>query len=76
MSESISDLLYKLGYEGYYTDSILKFRLTFPHNYPDRPPAVHFVTDVFHPLISQQDGTFNLSPKFDPWRSVTPLCSG
>ncbi|KAH9077125.1 UBC-like protein [Lactarius deliciosus] len=52
----------------YYTDSILKFRLTFPHNYPDRPPTVHFVTDVFHPLISQQDGTFNLTPKFNPWR--------
>ncbi|KAH9179640.1 UBC-like protein [Lactarius sanguifluus] len=55
-------------HQGYYTDSILKFRLTFPHNYPDRPPTVHFVTDVFHPLISQQDGTFNLAPKFNPWR--------
>ncbi|KAH9049735.1 UBC-like protein [Lactarius hengduanensis] len=55
-------------HQGYYTDSILKFRLTFPHNYPDRPPTVHFVTDVFHPLISQQDGTFNLAPNFNPWR--------
>jgi len=55
-------------HQGYYTDSILKFRLTFPHNYPDRPPTVHFVTDVFHPLISQLDGTFNLAPKFNPWR--------
>lgn len=55
-------------HQGYYTDSILKFRLTFPDNYPDRPPTVHFVTDVFHPLISQQDGTLNLAPKFNPWR--------
>lgn len=56
--------------QGYYTDSILKFRLIFPHNYPEQPPTVHFVTDVFHPLISHQDGTFNLAPKFNPWRSV------
>jgi hypothetical protein len=54
--------------QGYYTDSILKFRLTFPHNYPEQPPTVHFVTDVFHPLISHQDGTFNLALKFHPWR--------
>ncbi|KAH9977731.1 hypothetical protein BGW80DRAFT_1283920 [Lactifluus volemus] len=40
--------------QGYYTDSILKF--------------LHFVTDVFHPLISHQDGTFNLALKFHPWR--------
>lgn len=51
-------------------DSILKFRLTFPTDYPERPPVVQFMTDVFHPLISQQDGTFNLAPKFRPWRYV------
>ncbi|KAI0723153.1 UBC-like protein [Earliella scabrosa] len=55
-------------HQGYYTDSILKFRLTFPSNYPERPPVVQFLTDVFHPLISQQDGTFNLAPRFRPWR--------
>jgi len=55
-------------HQGYYTDSILRFRLTFPHNYPEQPPIVHFITDVFHPLISHRDGTFNLTPKFNPWR--------
>ncbi|CAL1700996.1 unnamed protein product [Somion occarium] len=55
-------------HQGYYADSILKFRLIFPPNYPERPPAVQFVTDVFHPLISQQDGSFNLAPRFRPWR--------
>lgn len=53
---------------GYYADSILKFRITFPPNYPERPPVVQFLTDVFHPLISQQDGTFNLASRFRPWR--------
>ncbi|KAI0068678.1 UBC-like protein [Artomyces pyxidatus] len=55
-------------HQGYYADSILKFRLTFPADYPERAPVVQFMTDVFHPLISQQDGTFNLAPKFKPWR--------
>ncbi|KDR83764.1 hypothetical protein GALMADRAFT_236124 [Galerina marginata CBS 339.88] len=54
-------------HQGYYADSILKFRLTFPDNYPESPPAVDFVTDVFHPLVSQT-GSFNLNPRFRPWR--------
>ncbi|KAI0315978.1 ubiquitin-conjugating enzyme/RWD-like protein [Amylostereum chailletii] len=55
-------------HQGYYADAILKLRLTFPPEYPDRPPVVHFITDVFHPLVSQQDGLFNLAPRFRPWR--------
>ena len=52
---------------GYYADSILKFRLTFPGNYPETFPAVTFLTDVLHPLISST-GEFNLSSRFKPWR--------
>ncbi|KAI0053617.1 UBC-like protein [Auriscalpium vulgare] len=55
-------------HQGYYADSILKFRLTFPSDYPERAPVVQFMTDIFHPLISQQDGTFNIAPRFRPWR--------
>ena len=55
---------------GYYTDSILKFRLVFPPSYPENPPTVQFLTDVFHPLVSQQDGTFNLRTRFNPWKCV------
>ncbi|KAJ7904476.1 UBC-like protein [Mycena olivaceomarginata] len=55
-------------HQGYYADAILKFRLTFPTNYPESPPVVQFVTDVvFHPLISHS-GIFNLAPRFRPWR--------
>ena len=52
---------------GYYADAVLRFRLNFPLDYPESQPVVQFVTDVFHPLI-RQDGTFNLSPRFRPWR--------
>ncbi|CCL99410.1 uncharacterized protein FIBRA_01428 [Fibroporia radiculosa] len=72
ITPSVTDLLVWdavfFVHQGYYTDSILKFRLTFPPNYPERPPVIQFLTDVFHPLISQQDGMFNLAPRFRPWR--------
>jgi len=69
---SIEDLLVWDGvffvHRGYYTDSILKFRITFPATYPERPPVVQFLSDIFHPLISPRNGVFNLSPRFRPWR--------
>lgn len=52
------------AHQGYYNNAVLKLRLTFPANYPQQPPAVHFVTDVFHPLVSQRDGSFSLAPRF------------
>ncbi|RDB22707.1 Protein crossbronx-like [Hypsizygus marmoreus] len=61
--------------KGYYADAILKFRLTFPSNYPERPPMVQFVTDVFHPLVSSQNGTFNMAPRFRPWRYALTITS-
>lgn len=56
-------------HQGYYADAILKFRLTFPNNYPESPPTVQFVAEdvVFHPLVSHS-GIFNLAPRFRPWR--------
>ncbi|PVG02692.1 UBC-like protein [Serendipita vermifera] len=55
-------------HKGYYSGAILKFRLSFPSNYPEKAPQVHFVTDVFHPLVSQRDGLFSLTPRIPTWR--------
>ncbi|KAH7105456.1 ubiquitin-conjugating enzyme/RWD-like protein, partial [Auriculariales sp. MPI-PUGE-AT-0066] len=54
-------------HQGYYNNAVLKLRLMFPATYPAAPPAVHFATDVFHPLVSQRDGLFSLSPRFSDW---------
>ncbi|KAI3612141.1 ubiquitin-conjugating enzyme domain-containing protein [Moniliophthora roreri] len=56
-------------HQGYYSDAVLKFRLSFPSNYPEKPPAVTFITDVFHPLISS-DGAFNITPQIRTWRPL------
>ncbi|KAF8529119.1 ubiquitin-conjugating enzyme/RWD-like protein [Hysterangium stoloniferum] len=58
-------------HQGYYADSILKFRLSFPRTFPEHAPNLHFVTDVFHPLVSLKDGQFNLSSHFGTWNSKT-----
>ncbi|KAG8773304.1 hypothetical protein FRC15_002098 [Serendipita sp. 397] len=55
-------------HKGYYGGAVLKFRLSFPSDYPQRPPQVHFVTDVFHPLVSQRDGLFSITPRLGKWK--------
>ncbi|KAF8559129.1 UBC-like protein [Imleria badia] len=55
-------------HKGNYAGSVFKFVMTFPDDYPDRPPTVRFVTDVFHPLVATQTGMLNLTARFRPWR--------
>ncbi|KAL8731279.1 MAG: hypothetical protein Q9166_003503 [cf. Caloplaca sp. 2 TL-2023] len=35
-----------------YASAVLRFDVTFPLGYPDLPPLVTFVTDIFHPLVT------------------------
>ncbi|KAG1806831.1 UBC-like protein [Suillus plorans] len=55
-------------HKGYYQDSVLKFTVTFPNDYPERPPTVRFLTDIFHPLVDPRTGGYSLAPRFRPWR--------
>ncbi|KAF9451704.1 UBC-like protein [Macrolepiota fuliginosa MF-IS2] len=54
-------------HQGYYAGAVLRFRLTFPNDYPDKMPTIQFVTDIFHPLIDPK-GYFNLGAHFRPWK--------
>ncbi|KAI6047203.1 UBC-like protein [Pisolithus marmoratus] len=55
-------------HKGYYAGSVLKFTVTFPNKYPDMPPTVRFLTDVFHPLVETRAGLLNMMARFRPWR--------
>jgi ubiquitin-protein ligase len=52
---------------GEYQGAIFKFRLEIPKDYPCSPPAVFFLSHVFHPLVCPETGQLNLSPRFQTW---------
>ncbi|KAI4149159.1 MAG: hypothetical protein L6R39_002596 [Caloplaca ligustica] len=35
-----------------YASAILRFAVSFPFGYPESPPLITFVTDIFHPLVT------------------------
>ncbi|KAI8331040.1 ubiquitin-conjugating enzyme/RWD-like protein [Chlamydoabsidia padenii] len=54
-------------HKGYYRSGVFKFRMFIPDTYPNHPPAVTFLTDMFHPLVDSQ-GNVSLSQHFPTWR--------
>ncbi|CAO3589915.1 unnamed protein product [Absidia cylindrospora] len=67
-SDSLS-VLYGVVFvhKGYYRSGVFKFRMYIPESYPDHPPSVTFLTDMFHPLVDSQ-GSVSLSQQFPTWR--------
>jgi hypothetical protein len=39
-------------FPGPYANAILRFQISFPEIYPQRPPVVTFQSDLFHPLVT------------------------
>ncbi|KAI8887501.1 UBC-like protein [Backusella circina FSU 941] len=54
-------------HKGFYRSGAFKFRLNIPENYPNQPPSVTFLTDMFHPLIDI-NGNVSMSQQFPIWR--------
>lgn len=54
---------------GFYKDTVQKFSIVIPKDYPIVPPQVFFVSPVFHPLIDQNTGELDLRPKFPVWKA-------
>ncbi|RUS24118.1 ubiquitin-conjugating enzyme/RWD-like protein [Jimgerdemannia flammicorona] len=54
-------------HKGNYRNGVFKFRINIPEEYPERPPSVVFLTDMFHPLVDAQ-GNFNIGQQFPSWR--------
>ncbi|KAG2436570.1 hypothetical protein HYH02_011507 [Chlamydomonas schloesseri] len=60
-----------------YAGGIFQLRITFPDRYPMEPPNVKFVTKVYHPNVSKEDGNIccsvlNMPPKGD-WKPAHSL---
>uniref|UniRef100_A0A6A7FT12 AKT-interacting protein-like n=2 Tax=Hirondellea gigas TaxID=1518452 RepID=A0A6A7FT12_9CRUS len=56
--------------QGDYQEGIFRFTLHIPENFPDGPvPKVIFETQVFHPLVSPDDGEMDVGRGFSyKWR--------
>ncbi|KAI8139794.1 ubiquitin-conjugating enzyme/RWD-like protein [Fennellomyces sp. T-0311] len=54
-------------HKGHYRSGVFKFRMTIPESYPNHPPSVTFMTDMFHPLVDVQ-GNLSISQQFPTWR--------
>lgn len=37
---------------GPYASAVLRFNITYPEDYPERPPVITFATDIFHPSVT------------------------
>ncbi|KAI8977321.1 ubiquitin-conjugating enzyme/RWD-like protein [Mycotypha africana] len=54
-------------HQGLYQSGVFKFRVAIPQDYPEYPPSVTFMSDMFHPLIDG-GGNLSLSQQFLTWR--------
>ena len=55
--------------ESPFEGGIYSLRLQFPDQYPEKPPRVRFVTEMFHPNIFP-DGTLCLDIIQDKWKPI------
>eukprot|EP00744_Colponema_vietnamica_P001243 GILI01002083.1.p1 GENE.GILI01002083.1~~GILI01002083.1.p1 ORF type:complete len:155 (+),score=18.71 GILI01002083.1:54-518(+) len=53
---------------------IYALRITFPDNYPDRPPKIRFTTEMWHPNI-YSDGHICLDIIQDKWSPIYTVSS-
>lgn len=56
---------------GPYRGGIFKFQLDLPEEYPEFPPSLHFITDVFHPMIEPSTGRIDLDTWYSDWKPGT-----
>lgn len=53
---------------------IFSLRLTFTDRYPEKPPKVRFVSEVFHPNV-YSDGSICLDTLQDAWKPIHNVCT-
>ncbi|KAL8841886.1 MAG: hypothetical protein Q9170_000759 [Blastenia crenularia] len=58
--------------KGPYSPAVLRFAISFPPRYPEVPPSITFITDIFHPLVTPLTTyTYTIgSPSSDPVSSI------
>lgn len=55
--------------ESPFEGGIFQLRIQFPDQYPEKPPRVRFITEMFHPNLFP-DGTLCLDILQDKWKPI------
>jgi len=55
--------------QGLYRGGVFKFELVLPGDYPESPPALRFLTKMFHPMVESGTGRIDVGAVFPEWRA-------
>lgn len=55
--------------QGLYRGGIFKFQLQLPEDYPESPPELRFLSDMFHPMVDPASGNVDLGAFFPDWKA-------
>ncbi|VBB34928.1 unnamed protein product, partial [Acanthocheilonema viteae] len=56
-----------------YNGGIFRLRLTFPSDYPFKPPHLRFVTPIYHPNIDEKGQMCLAILQYDNWKPGTNI---
>merc|ERR1712224_949166 len=55
--------------QGFYRNGVFRFKIIFPEDYPESPPTVHFLSEMFHALVAPGEGRVDMEALCGgPWQ--------
>ena len=67
------NVLIKGPNKSFYEKGLFKLLLIFPKDYPENPPDIKFITKIFHPNVSLDDGAICISSKANDWNKKSNI---
>lgn len=55
--------------DGIYRNSIIKFKIKIPNDYPANIPNVTFISKVYHPIVNFDTGELDIKYLFNSWEA-------
>ncbi|EJW85569.1 hypothetical protein WUBG_03518, partial [Wuchereria bancrofti] len=56
-----------------YNNGMFRLRITFPSDYPFKPPHLYFITPIYHPNIDEKGQMCLAILQYDNWKPGTNI---